>query len=89
LPYKNGKTFFAQLIFFPPNFFFCLERFPFSKIAEKILAGKKLTEQKSFFAEQKCLFIRKNIFHTIREILIYFSDEAEYFNLVWGLVRGP
>jgi hypothetical protein len=40
--------------FFPPNFF-CSERFPFSKIHEKILAEKKLTEQKSFFAEQKRL----------------------------------
>ncbi len=56
-----GKTFFAQrknfLLseFFPAKIFSCSERFPFSKIPEKILSGKKLTEQKSFFAEQKRL----------------------------------
>jgi hypothetical protein len=41
--------------FFPAKIFFCSERFPFSKIPEKILAGKKLTEQINFFAEQKRL----------------------------------
>jgi hypothetical protein len=37
------------LIFFPPNFFFCSERFPFSKTPKKVLAGKKSIWQKSFF----------------------------------------
>jgi hypothetical protein len=35
--------------FFPPKFFLV------QKIPENILAGKKLTEQKNFFAEQKRL----------------------------------
>jgi hypothetical protein len=49
-----GKPFLLSE-FFPAKIFSCSERFPFSKIPEKILAGKKLTEQKSFFAEQKRL----------------------------------
>jgi hypothetical protein len=40
----SEKTFLLSE-FFPAKFFFCSERFPFSKITEKILAGKKLTEQ--------------------------------------------
>jgi hypothetical protein len=50
----TGKPFLLSE-FFPAKIFFCLERFPFSKKPEKILAGKKFTEQKSFFAEQKRL----------------------------------
>jgi hypothetical protein len=49
-----GKPFLLSE-FFPAKIFSCSERFPFSKKTEKILAGKKLTEQKSFFAEQKRL----------------------------------
>jgi hypothetical protein len=49
-----GKPFLLSE-FFPTKIFSCSERFPFSKIPEKILAGKKLTEQKSFFTEQKRL----------------------------------
>jgi hypothetical protein len=49
-----GKPFLLS-DFFPAKIFSCSERFLFSKIPEKILAGKKLTEQKNFFAEQKRL----------------------------------
>jgi hypothetical protein len=58
---NKEKTFFAQrknfcsVNFFPAKIFSCSERFPFSKIPKKILAGKKLTEQKSFVAEKKRL----------------------------------
>ncbi len=44
-----GKMVFAKLSFFPPNFFFCSERFPFSKIPKKVLAGKKINLAKKFF----------------------------------------
>jgi hypothetical protein len=36
------KNFFAKLIF-SRQIFFCSERFPFSKIPKKVLAGKKST----------------------------------------------
>jgi hypothetical protein len=42
------KNFFAKLIFFPPNFF-CSERFPFSKIPKKVLAGNNQLSKKGPF----------------------------------------
>jgi hypothetical protein len=52
--FLSEKTFLLSE-FFPAKIFFCSERFPFSKVPEKILAGKKFTEQNNFFAEQKRL----------------------------------
>jgi hypothetical protein len=51
----SAKKLFCSVNFFPAKNFFCSERFPFAKIQEKILAGKKSTEQKSFLADQKRL----------------------------------
>jgi hypothetical protein len=56
----NGKMVFAKLIFFPANFFFCSERFPFSKILKKSFGGKKInlakkvgpTLQRSFYQKK-------------------------------------
>jgi hypothetical protein len=47
-PFLLSEKTFLLSEFFPAKIFSCSERFPFSKIPEKILAGKKLTEQKSF-----------------------------------------
>ncbi len=58
-PFLLSEKTFLLSEFFPAKIFSCSERFPFSKIPEKILAGKKLTEQKSFFAEQKRLVQKK------------------------------
>jgi hypothetical protein len=44
--FANLKNFFAKLIF-SRQIFFCSERFPFTKIPTKVLAGKKSTWQKS------------------------------------------
>jgi hypothetical protein len=41
---KKWENLFCSVNFFPAKFFSCSERFPFSKIPEKILVGKKLTE---------------------------------------------
>jgi hypothetical protein len=51
----SAKKLFCSVNFFPPKFLCALKDFPFPKYKKKNLAEKKLTEQKSFFAEQKRL----------------------------------
>ncbi len=64
------KTFFAKLIF-SRQFFFCSERFPFSKIPKKSFGGKKSTQQKSFLTQQKKVHRSQEIYATHTTTLLY------------------
>jgi hypothetical protein len=52
--FAQRKNFFVQLIFFPRKFFLVFWKREIF-LSKKNLRGKKFTEQKSFFAEQKRL----------------------------------
>ncbi len=79
---KTEKPFLLSE-FFPAKIFSCSERFPFSKIPEKNFGGKKFTEQKSFFAEQKRLVLwRQMAVQTIN-----FCQDLENFFVWWTIFQ--
>ncbi len=76
----SAKKLFCSVNFFPPKFFLIRKIFLFQN-TRKNFGGKKLTEQKSFFAEQKRLVRR--IYARIKKVsrITLFGGTDKIFNL--------
>ncbi len=63
-PFLHSEKTFLLSEFFPAKIFSCSERFPFSKIPEKILAGKNSLSKKVFSLSKKGFPIKEFLEHS-------------------------